>query len=439
MEIFSFNEIPFSDLQLIGLNKEKIMLFDKEELASFLSSQRTNVRRFEFYYNGKRYQLDAKLRLKRNDDNSVKVDVIPVRRQIQNDFNLTNDELLKLYAGKLINKSIDGNRCVLQLDRETCEVLCAKTSNIKLPFDIEPKEKEKLLTGKSIIIKTDSGEHSLKLDFLNPKRYAIDEEKQEMRYVGSYFTKTDIPENKYNLSENNIQLILDGYKSNIINYENNKGRLKLMRNEDKSTCFVFFPVNNEINNNLGLSHQDIEKLKRGETVMTFVEGRNFICQLDLQTNDILTTQTENLLPETIRGYKLKGEEKETLLKGLSLHFIVPSTNENVSVKLNLNHISGLEIKDDVNILRQLYMAGDKANEILEKNMKNDIQKEKFLSRNLLDKKDLANTARVSFDERQKYFFDYHNPGVVGYIKTDNNRNDFISLMQEQNKVISFKV
>jgi len=445
MENFSLNEMPYDDLGILGITKERLLSLDKNNLTRLLSGQRTDILRFDFYYNGKRLQLDGKLLLERSSDNAVKALVVPVRKQIQNDFNLTDAEQIKLYAGKMINKTIQGKRHLLQLDRETNEIIYAKTANIKLPFDVNEKDRERLLTGKSVQIQTETGRHTVKVDLLNANRFSMDGESPAIRYVGSYFTMTDLqPEHiqKYNLKEQDLQRLLDGYRTNLIELNDGngtKGKLGLIRNDDKTASLQVFPVKNEINNDLHLNPQEIDKLKRGETVTTEIAGKQYICQLDKDTNDLLRMQKDNVVPDNIRGYKLNENEKERFINGQSIHFPDPRTGETVTARLDLHHVRGIEIKDDTNKLRLIYMAGANAPETLEKQMPDKLDQAKFMARNLLDKKDLSNTARAAFDEHQKFYFDYHNPGVVSFIQTDQNRAEFMALFSNSQKsVIALK-
>jgi hypothetical protein len=446
MECFLMNELPYDYLNSLGMTKERLLKLDKKNLTHLLAGQRTDVLRFDFYHNNKRHIVDGKLLLQRQADRSVQVAVIPVRKNLQNDYNLSNDEQIKLYAGKLINKNINGQRYILQLDRETNEVLRAKTANIKLPFNMDANDRERLLTGKSIKIQAETGEqYTIKLDLLNDRRFTYEGEKQQLRYVGAFFTQSDLsPENikKYDLKEADIQRLLDGYKTELIDLKDAngvKGKLQLQRNDDKTASIQVYPVKNEINNDIKLQPDQIERLKRGELVSSEIGGKMYLVQLDKETNDLIRMQKDNVVPDIVRGYDLKDDEKQRLLNGQSIHFADPRTGETVSVKIDLNHVRGIEIKDDTNKLRALYTAGAKAGEMLGRQTKNKLERESFLKRNNLDKKDLSNSARAAFDERQKFFFDYHNPGVTAYIQTDRNRMEFLAFSKRQSVSSAIKI
>jgi hypothetical protein len=275
--------------------------------------------RFDFHQDGKRYIVDGKLFLQRNPDHSVSASVVPVRKSLQNDYNLTPAEQIKLYVGKLINKNIDGQRYLLQFDRETNEILRTKTANIKLPFDIDVRDRERILTGKRIKVQTETGQHNIRLDLLNDRRFSYDGEQQQVRYVGSFFAKTDLnPDDikKYNLKEADIQRLLDGYKTNLIDLDDVvRGKLRLRRNEDKTTSLEVYPVKNEINNDISLRPEQIEKLKRGKLVSSETGGKMFLVQLDKETNDLMRVQTDNVLPDVMRRHELKESEKQRLMNG----------------------------------------------------------------------------------------------------------------------------
>ena len=441
MDKFEIDEIPFQSLAMLGMSKERVFNLDKSNFLRLLSGQRTDIMRFDFLSKGRRFIIDGKLLLERNAD-GVSASVVPVRKQIQNDYDLNNAELIKLYSGKLINKHIDGQRYILQLDRETNEVLKARTDNIKLPFDIEAKEREKLLSGKNIQVETETGKHTIRLDLLNDKRFAIDGEQQRIRYAGAYFTESDIRKedrNKYNLKETDIKGLLDGYKTGLIQMQDgSKAKIALHRHEDKTVSIQLFPVKNELNNDLHLNPQQIEKLQKGETVAAKVNGKMYLLQLDKETNDLLRRQMAHVVPDVIRGVQLKQADKDCLINGQSLSLVNKETGETVTTRIDLNHIQGIALSDDRNILKALYTAGNQANEALEKHIPNRLEREKFLSRNSLDKNDLSNTARAAFDERQKFYFDYHNPGVMSYIRTDLNRAEFMAFCSYQSPSLKLK-
>ncbi|MDR1370266.1 MAG: DUF4099 domain-containing protein [Dysgonamonadaceae bacterium] len=442
MENFSMKEIPFENLALLGMTKENFLSLPGENLIRLMSGQRTDVLRFDFYHDGQRFFIDAKLMLARGN-NSVKALMVPVRKQIKNDFNLTRAEQIKLYAGKLINKRVDGQRYLLQLDRETNEILRAKALDVKLPFNTGAKDREKLLSGKSIQIDTETGRRSVKINLLDEKRFAVDGEQPRLRYVGAYFTDADIrleDKTKYGLSEQNVQKLLDGYKTSLVESDDGrKVKLGLTRNNDKSVSLQVFPIKNELDSEVHLDPQQIEKLQRGETVSAEIRGKSYICQLDEETNSLLRAQKESVVPGILRGHNLTNEEKESLINGRPITFSDTRTGEPVTAKLNLTHVRGVEIKDDANILRDLYTVGEKAAQVLKKQIHDKLERDKFFMRNNLDSKDLSNSARAAFDERQKFYFDYHNPGVMSYIQTDRNKSEFMMFCQSQTPTLSPKL
>jgi hypothetical protein len=442
MNNFSINELPYDTLSLLGMTKEKVLKLDKENLLRLLSGKRTDILRFDFYADGKHFMADGKLLLERKDT-VIKACVVPVRRQIQNDYGLSNAELIKLYAGKLINKNIEGQRYILQLDRETNEIIRAKTNGINIPFDMAAKEREKLLQGKSVMIETAAGNRSVRLDLINSKGFAVDGERQPIRYTGAYFTETDLKAaniQNYNLAEQDIQRLLDGYKTGLTDLQNGiKGKMALERNEDKTVSLQLFPVKNEIDNDILLDARQIEKLQKGETVAANAGGKMYLCQLDRETNDLLRRQPEHVIPDKIRDIELKAEDKDRLANGQSIFLLNKETGEPITAKLDLNHKQGIEIKDDILTLKTLYAAGENANEILLNTIPNKIQRDKFLTRNNLDKNDLSNTARAAFDEKQKYYFDYHNPGVMSYILTDANRMEYMLFNQANSQEAAVKI
>jgi hypothetical protein len=441
MDNFSTDEVPFDTLGLIGLPKDKLLELDKDNLMRFFSGRRTDILRFDFYSQGKRIMFDGKLLLERKNEKAT-VSIVPVRKQIDNQYNLTNDELIKLYCGKLISKNIDGQRHLLQLDRETNEIIRAKTAHISFPFQVDNKERENLLKGKSIVLHTDSGNTKVRIDLLNDKGFSLNGETQRVRYVGTHFTETDLKTlqiEQYNLKQDDMQRLLDGNKTSLLVMQDGAyAKLRLERNDDKSVSIQLFPVKNEINNDLHLTPEQIDRIKNGETVVAQSGDKMLICQLDRETNDLLRREMSDVIPGNIRGIELKQSDKDNLFNGKSVSLLNQITGENVVAKLDLNNKNGITIDDDSTRLKKLFEAGEKANLVLESNLPNKIERDKFIDRNGLDLKDLANTARAAFDEKQKFYFDYHNPGIVGFIRTDENRVEFLAFTQNT-KALSVKM
>jgi len=442
MEHFSLHQLPYPSLERIGLTKDKILSLDKDNLKRLLSGHRTDIMRFDFFEQGRRIIMDGKLLLERKD-NEIKASFIPVRKQIQNDYNLSNDELVKLYTGKLITKNIDGQRHLLQLDRDTNEIIRAKTAHIRFPFNIEKKERDKLLTGKSVNVETTKGKRKVRLDLLNNRGFSFDGEEVRLRYFGTHFSETDLKTldlEQYNLKEYDRQRLMDGFKSGLLELQDGrKVKLLLERNADRTISLQIFPVKNEINNDINLNPQHIEKLKLGETVVYELNGVKYVFQLDRETNDLLRQPVSNVVPDIIRGITLKQDEKARLLNGQSISLINIQTGETITARIELNHKQGIELKDDTQKLKRLYAAGENANMELEKLLTNRVEQDKFLNRNNLQKSDLANSARAAFDEKQKFYFDYHNPGVVGFIRTDENQAEFMAFIQQNQVAHSIKI
>jgi len=442
MDNFSLNQLPFPTLEMVGMTKDKILSLDKHNLKRLFTGKRTDVMRFDFYTNGRRIIFDGKLLLQQNGD-KIQASIVPVRKQIQNDFDLDNNELIKLYTGKLINKNIDGQRHLLQLDRDTNEIIRAKTAHIRFPFDVGKKDREKLLNGKSVDIQTSEGIRKVRIDLLNDRGFSFDGEISRIRYFGTHFNETDLQTvniEQFNLNEYEKQRLMDGFNTGLVELpDGSKAKIGLDRADDKTVFMQIYPVKNEINNDIHLNQQQLEKLKLGETVVTELNGKLFLCQLDKETNELLRREMEHVVPDVIRGISLKQEDKDRLVNGQSITLINNQTGEYLTARIELNHKQGIELKDDISKLKILYNAGENVNRELEKLFPNRIERDKFLGRNNLQHSDLANSARAAFDERQKFYFDYHNPGVVGFIKTDLNRAEYMEFFQSQHVAVNLKM
>ncbi|ADY38189.1 hypothetical protein Bacsa_3668 (plasmid) [Phocaeicola salanitronis DSM 18170] len=174
-EYFKENDIPYGQLEKVGLTKMDILSLPKTDLESLLSGKRTSLLNLKgIDMQGHDFEIKAKISLYRKEDHSVGVKIHPVRNCIQNDANLKPQELNKLQSGSLITKKIDGEKYLLQLDKETNEILKAKLRSIIIPSfingsEISSKQKEELKNGETIVINNGNDKIKVRIDLNSQK------------------------------------------------------------------------------------------------------------------------------------------------------------------------------------------------------------------------------------------------------------------------------
>ena len=181
---FDIKDLPYAQFEKLGLNRKDVLNMPPEDLAALLSGNRTSLHTFSVEFSGgQRFEADARLSLFRNPDNSLSLNVHPVRAQVKNDIGATPQELEKLKAGGLLVKdhtALNGERepHYFQLDRETNEILKARVRDFYVPSAIKdvvlsPDQKEQLRQGHMIELRAKGGEELIRarVDLNEPRGF----------------------------------------------------------------------------------------------------------------------------------------------------------------------------------------------------------------------------------------------------------------------------
>lgn len=191
MAQIKFNELPFDEFQKIGLSKEFLMKsMDKRTLEYLLRGKRTPLLEgLEYKMGGEIKKFDGKLSVK-EVNGRVSLHIHPKFKNINNDLGLKAEEIKMLVNNQIINKNVNGEMHLLQLDKETNEILRVKQKNINIPLIIEginitQEQKNKLKQGNSIELTKGKEKHTVKLNFNSDKGIEIKsdfEQKQKEKY-----------------------------------------------------------------------------------------------------------------------------------------------------------------------------------------------------------------------------------------------------------------
>ncbi|RDV11896.1 DUF4099 domain-containing protein [Pontibacter diazotrophicus] len=196
---FDIKDLPYAQFEKLGLNRKDVLNMN-EDLAALLSGNRTSLRTFSVELTGgQRFETDAKLSLFRNPDNSLSINVHPIRAQINNDIGATAEELERLKAGGLLVRehvALNGERepHYFQLDRETNEILKARVRDFIVPSAIKDAvlssdQKEQLRQGNIIELRSKGGDEIIRarVDLNEPRGFTTKPEvlgQSESRGVG---------------------------------------------------------------------------------------------------------------------------------------------------------------------------------------------------------------------------------------------------------------
>ena len=140
------DEIPFEKFEKLGISKHDFIVMPKELADTVLNGRVTPLMQAKIQAdNGKVIEMYMKLQLTRDDDGKVLLQTYPMRKQIDNEFNLTNRELKKVEEGNVIKKEVteDGEKKVkfIQLDQETKSLISRNIATVKLANKLRDMEK----------------------------------------------------------------------------------------------------------------------------------------------------------------------------------------------------------------------------------------------------------------------------------------------------------
>lgn len=188
--IFNENDIPYKELELIGISKKQIWSLDKANITALLSGKRTSLLDLAFHDNkGEEIKMKGKISLYWKDNNNAGVKIHPVRPEIMNDINLKPKELERLQDNEIITKTINNEKYLVQLDPETNELLKTKIKSISIPssikgVELDKQQKETLKSGKELILNVDKEKIAIRLDLNNPKgiKFLDFEQQQKIAY-----------------------------------------------------------------------------------------------------------------------------------------------------------------------------------------------------------------------------------------------------------------
>jgi hypothetical protein len=190
---FTERDIPYHEFEKLGFSKMDLFTkMNRNNLERLMSGKRTSV--FEIRgidSKGQDFSLMAKFSFLKKEDGTTTLNLHPVRPEIKNDIGLTDKEIKKLQNGELVSKSIENERYLVQLDKETNELLKVKTKNIIIPSHIRDAElnnaqKEQLRKGQIIAIESGKEKIQVGIDLDNQLGLKFSDKNFEQKQLEAY-------------------------------------------------------------------------------------------------------------------------------------------------------------------------------------------------------------------------------------------------------------
>jgi hypothetical protein len=136
---YDVKDFPYSQFEKVGLKKDEVLKLDRDTIQALMSGVRTPLMELRVNVDDLGpLQLNAKLSLREAPDGSLMLHIHPVRKDIQNDFNLPQKDLRRLEEGEILVRPVvaqNGNKesRFIQLDRDNNELLSTQVKNVIIP------------------------------------------------------------------------------------------------------------------------------------------------------------------------------------------------------------------------------------------------------------------------------------------------------------------
>lgn len=193
------------------------------------------------------------------------------------------------------------------------------------------------------------------------------------------------------MKKDDLQQLLSGKRTSLIEIssidgkkldEKIKAKFSLQLDENGNVNLMIHPVRKEINNDIDLNKTQIEKLQKGQLITKKIDGENYLVQLDKDNNELIRTKVKDInIPSHIEHIELGNEQKDKLRKGEPV--VLQDKGREFQISLDLNARLGFKYEQ-------------------------------------LQNQELEN----------KMAFDREHPEVVGFVQTDENRDQYLTYQKE---------
>lgn len=164
-EKFIMNDIPWKELQEMGISEAAFLDFPKDVIDRILTGNNSPLVNLSFKnVQGEQVQLPAKFRFERDKNGELQVIFQPKRMELQNDYYLSPSDLERLdnletiLVDVMTEKGME--KCWLQKDHELNAIDRVKEDDVKIPEAIGyvvlgEAEKQQIREGKPVQLEVD--------------------------------------------------------------------------------------------------------------------------------------------------------------------------------------------------------------------------------------------------------------------------------------------
>ena len=177
--IIKANEIPVDQLKLVGLNEKMLFGLHPKELERMMRGRLSPLMAGLKVQDGNNRvaEFSGKIRFVKGQDGKVGLMVYPSRKQMNNDYNLTKEQMEKLKDGRpmlvTVVKDNGKEQMLLQCDRETNVVMAMKQKDLRIPHAIGDiilgeEQKERYRNGEPIELSKEDTRITVGVDLDDP-------------------------------------------------------------------------------------------------------------------------------------------------------------------------------------------------------------------------------------------------------------------------------
>lgn len=162
MKYTKVSEVPFDELEQVGISEQAFLNMPKNMLDRIMSGRVTPLMQMQWTKkDGTVIPMLGKLAMQRGEDNKMHLVVIPALKQggmahkLMEQMGLDQKDIQKLEKGELVVKEDKHERMYFQLDRETNNVIKLKEKDIMIPESIGDvklgaEQKDRIREGKPV-------------------------------------------------------------------------------------------------------------------------------------------------------------------------------------------------------------------------------------------------------------------------------------------------
>lgn len=181
---FLKHEIPYSQLEKLGITKNGFLKANKEVEQTFMAGGFTPLLQLEVKGKNHTYAFLGKIRMTREPKGGVSIEVMPLRTRTpyDDDLQLDESEMEHLRNGLILKKDsyTDNKKTTYyaQLDGETNAVLKVRARDVAIPsvvrnVDLNKLQREMIRDGIPVEIDSNGTPYTIGIDLLQPSGYRV--------------------------------------------------------------------------------------------------------------------------------------------------------------------------------------------------------------------------------------------------------------------------